>query len=360
MISGFRALKYLMAYIAPAGCLAGIVMGGYYTLLPLVFAFVLVPMAELLLIPDHSNLTQAEAELVSRDRIYDWLIWLLVPFQWVTLILFLIRIADPNVTGWEAAGMTACMGLMCGIIGINVGHELGHRSNPVEQVLAKVLLLSSLYMHFFIEHNRGHHKKVGTAEDPASARFNESLYAFWVRSVVFSYRSAWILENNRLKKLKIPVVSLQNEMIQFHIIQGGLILAIGSTWGGSALLFFLIAAFIGILLLEAVNYIEHYGLARHQRNDGSLSRVMHCHSWNSDHILGRVLLFELSRHSDHHYKASKKYQLLDHLDESPQMPTGYPGMIIMALIPPLFFKMVNPLLKQEMDRMPEITLAKYT
>jgi alkane 1-monooxygenase len=356
-MSGLRALKYSLSYIPSLGSLVGIYMGGYYTLFPLVFAFILVPLVELMVKPDPVNLSLAEAELVAKDPLYDWLIWLLVPFQWITLILFLHRIKADGVTGWEAAGMTACMGMMCGIIGINVGHELGHRSNPAEQLLAKIVLLSSLYMHFFIEHNRGHHKRVGTPDDPASARFNESLYAFWFRSVIFSYRSAWELENHRLKKSGQPILSLKNQMLQFHLIQAGLLLVIWSTLGMRSLLFFLMASLIGILLLEAVNYIEHYGLARHQRHDGSYGRTLHCHSWNSDHILGRVLLFELSRHSDHHYKASKKYPLLEHIDESPQMPAGYPGMIILALIPPLFFKVINPLLKQEMKRMPDIALA---
>lgn len=352
-----RSLKYILAYAIPGVCLAAMLWGGIFTLVPLATSFLIVPLAELFLKPDARNLSLVQAEIASHDVVYDWIIWLMVPFQWAVLLLFLHQVNDPDFGSWELAGMTVCMGILCGIIGINVGHELGHRPGQGEQLLAKLLLLSSLYMHFFIEHNRGHHKKVATPDDPASARYNESLYAFWLRSVVDSYRSAWRIENARMKKNGWPAFSFRNEMLHYQVIQLGLLAAIGFTLGVKSLLFFITASFIGILLLEAVNYIEHYGLARHQRADGTYSRTLHCHSWNSDHVLGRILLLELSRHSDHHYKASKKYQLLNHIDESPQMPTGYPGMILLALVPPLFFRVVNPVIEAEMKRIPDIALA---
>ncbi len=352
-----RWTKYLLAWLAPVGTLSGMLYGGWMTLAPLAFAFLLVPFLEVILKPDVHNLNAMEAELAGNDRMYDLLIWALVPFQWLVMLIYLHRVNDSSLQGWELTGMVLSMGLMCGIVGINVGHELGHRSSPTEQLLAKILLLSSLYMHFFIEHNRGHHKRVGTPDDPASARINESLYAFWIRSVFMGYRSAWKLENQRMLKNDWSRYSLKNEMVVFHFVQTGLLLAICCFIGFKSLVCFVIAAFIGILLLEAVNYIEHYGLARRQRSDGTYGRTQHCHSWNSDHLLGRILLFELSRHSDHHYKASKKYQLLEHIDESPQMPTGYPGMIIMALIPPVWFSVMNRRIYAEIENMPEIAVA---
>ncbi len=236
---------------------------------------------------------------------------------------------------------------MCGVFGINVGHELGHRSKKYERVFAKMLLMTSLYMHFFIEHNRGHHKHVATHADPASARYKENIYHFFIRSIVFSYLSAWKIETNRLKKKGLPVISYQNEMIVFHIIQLTLLLVIFFAFGLITTLYFIAAASIGILLLEAVNYIEHYGLTRLKTKTDQFERVKPHHSWNSDHVVGRVLLFELSRHSDHHYLASKKYQTLTHHEDSPQMPTGYPGMIITALIPPLWFYIMHPLIDKQ-------------
>ena len=281
----FHWMKYLLAYLAPVGTLMGMISGGWIVWIPIVFAFVIVPAVELIIKPDPSNLEAAEAAILARDPLFDILIWLMVPFQWLVVVLFLHRVNDPGLPPLELAGLMMGMGLMCGIIGINVGHELGHRTHQAEQFMAKLLLLSSLYMHFFIEHNRGHHKRVGTPDDPASARYNESLFSFWYRSVTGSYFSAWKIENRRLEKNGKSRFSFHNEMIVFHVIQLGLLVAIGCTLGWKSLVCFLASAGIGILLLEAVNYIEHYGLARRKKNDGSYGRTMHCHSWNSDHVL---------------------------------------------------------------------------
>jgi alkane 1-monooxygenase len=200
-------------------------------------------------------------------------------------------------------------------------------------------------MHFFIEHNRGHHKHVSTDLDPASSRYGETVYAFYGRTIFGSYRSAWQLEAERLKKKQLPFWSLKNEMLNFQLIQLILILLIGLVFGLTTLLFFIVGAFIGILLLETVNYIEHYGLRRKQKGE-SYERTMPIHSWNSNHPLGRLILLELSRHSDHHYMASRKYQILRHFDESPQMPTGYPGMLLLSLVPPLWFKVMHKRIEQ--------------
>jgi alkane 1-monooxygenase len=238
------------------------------------------------------------------------------------------------------------MGLLCGTFGINIGHELGHRIKPFEQWLAKASLMTSLYMHFFIEHNKGHHKHVATPQDPSSARYNEPVYLFYFRTIGLSYVSAWRIANQDVRKSGHVVWGIHNEMIQVHLIQVvflGLIYALTSL---TVLVYFLIAAVIGILLLETVNYIEHYGLSRQRTASGNYERAMPHHSWNSNHVLGRLMLFELSRHSDHHYLASRKYQILRHHDEAPQLPTGYPGSIILSLVPPLWFWVMNRRIKQ--------------
>lgn len=358
-MGGLRSMKYGLAFLIPIVSLWGIWNGSWYCWVPAFLAFIVVPLLELWMRPDPGNLEAAEAVMASKDKLYDLFLYLLVPLQWFILVEYLQAVNRPDLAGFELAGMSVSMGLLCGIVGINVGHELGHRSSKFENLLAKILLLSSLYMHFFIEHNRGHHKRVGTPDDPASARYGESLYVFWVRSVVMSYLSAWDLERLRLKKLNKSAWSVSNQMIHFHLVQLGWLVAVWYFFGSGGLMMFLVVALTGILLLEAVNYIEHYGLARRKREDGTYGRTLHCHSWNSDHVLGRILLFELSRHSDHHYMASKKYQLLEHVDDSPQMPTGYPGMIILALIPPLWFRVMHPLLEKEIQVMPNLEIARY-
>jgi alkane 1-monooxygenase len=196
-------------------------------------------------------------------------------------------------------------------------------------------------MHFFIEHNKGHHKKVATPQDPSSARYGESLYRFHFRSIVFSFLSAWKIAARDVRKKGKKMFSLHNQMLRFQLIQASLVVAIFLVFGLAAMLLFLLAAFQGILLLETVNYIEHYGLQRKEIAHGKWERTLPAHSWNSNHVIGRVMLFELSRHSDHHYLASRKYQVLRHHDNSPQMPTGYPGMMLLATIPPAWFHVMN-------------------
>ncbi|MEM7369118.1 MAG: alkane 1-monooxygenase [Bacteroidota bacterium] len=336
-----QTLLYLFAFLLGLVALVAFLNKGILSFLPLVYGYALIPLLELMLPPYTRNLNNLEEELIKDDQVYDWLIYLTVPFHIGLLVLFLLEIGNPDLQGWEIAGLIGSMGILCATYGINVGHELGHRTKKHERFLAKVSLLTSLYMHFYIEHNRGHHKRVSTQEDPASARYGENLYQFWGRSVWNSYWSAWDLERERLNKKALPFLSLHNEMLRFQLIQFGLLLLIGLGLGWMTMLYFILAGISGFLTLETVNYIEHYGLSRSQLPNGNYERVQPYHSWNSNHILGRLMLFELSRHSDHHYLASRKYQILRHHAEAPQMPTGYPGMMILSLVPPLWFRVMH-------------------
>jgi len=343
---GTRVFKYLSPFLLYYAAIASFLNSGFVVWLPLIYSWFLIPLIELFIKPDESNLSEAEEELAKKNIGYDLLLYLVVPFQYFALGLFLYVTSFWN-QGWiDMIGKTFVMGLLCGVMGINVGHELGHRSHKGEQLLAKILLLSSLYLHFFIEHNKGHHKRVGTREDPASARYGEMLYAFYFRTVIFSYISAWKIAGRDSRKKGNQAFSLHNEVLQFHLIQIAFIGAVFFFFGWLTTLLFLVAAVQGILLLETVNYIEHYGLQRKQIAGGKYERAMPAHSWNSNHIIGRVMLFELSRHSDHHYMASRKYQVLRHHDRSPQMPTGYPGMMLLSTIPPLWFRVMNPRIKK--------------
>ncbi len=336
----WRFLKYLMAYSVPAVVWLSFQLEEWLSFLPILYAFFIVPLLELLFSANPRNLDKMEQDLIKDDSVYDWLLYLTVPLQYGTLVYFLFTIpnAQDGLSYW---GHISAMGLMCGVIGINVGHELGHRTTKGEQRLAKLLLASSLYGHFFVEHNYGHHRNVATPEDPASARYNESLYAFWLRSIFYSYVHAWAIQKQMLRGKKLGFWSAKNEMLMLHLGQFALALSIFLGFGLSGLLAFLAAAFIGMVLLETVNYIEHYGLSRVKLNERRYENANPRHSWNSDHIMGRLLLFELSRHSDHHAHPHRKYQILEHHDESPQLPTGYPGMMLLSSIPPLWFYIMN-------------------
>ena len=337
-------------YVAPASiyllAFLSFTQSGWLVWTPMLFAWVLIPLTELLLPPDPVNMSEAEEALAKADWRYDYTLYFFVLLQFVALGYFLYAMQEPGLSSWDIAGRICSMGLLCGTFGINIGHELGHRIKPFEQWLAKASLMTSLYMHFFIEHNKGHHKHVATPQDPSSARYNEPVYLFYFRTIVFSYLSAWRIANQDARKAGYVVFGFRNEMIQVHLIQAsfvGLIFGLTST---TVLIYFLIAAVIGMLLLETVNYIEHYGLSRQRSASGNYERAMPHHSWNSNHVLGRLMLFELSRHSDHHYLASRKYQILRHHDEAPQLPTGYPGSIILSLVPPLWFWVMNRRIKQ--------------
>jgi alkane 1-monooxygenase len=265
----------------------------------------------------------------------------MVPVQYILLFYFLSSLNQEGLTYLDIAGRILTMGISCVVLGINVGHELGHRVKWYEQWMSKALLLSTLYMHFFIEHNRGHHKRVATPEDPASARYGESLYGFWFRSVFYSYISAWKIELFRLNKHGRKWWSPYNQMLHYLLISFGFCFAIYAFFDVYRLFGFIIAATIGFLFLETVNYLEHYGLQRAKLPGGKYEKVQAKHSWNSNHWIGRLFLFELTRHSDHHYKASRKYQVLRHFDDAPQLPFGYPVMIMMSMLPPLWFYVMH-------------------
>lgn len=314
---------------------------GWLCYLPAIFAFVFVPLAEFFLKPSPLNVNTAEEELIKKDPVYDIILYFFFLLHFTLLLVFLLSLREKPLSLSDFTGRIISMGILCGIFGINLAHELGHRSNKMEQLLSKALLLTSLYMHFFIEHNKGHHKRVATFEDPASARLNEPIFSFYFRTIKDSYLSAWQIANKEMQKKGLPALHWKNEMLQYQFIQFAFVLLIGFVFGWMPLLCFILSAVLGILLLECINYIEHYGLIRNEITPGKYERAMPNHSWNSDHVIGRIMLFELSRHSDHHFLASRKYQVLRHHENSPQMPTGYPGMMVLANIPPLWFRVMN-------------------
>ncbi|MEO1652695.1 MAG: alkane 1-monooxygenase [Bacteroidota bacterium] len=339
-------IKYLSAYIIPALTLLGLWAGGAWTYGAIIFTFGIIPLLDPLLPNSKVNIETNKKQIRLKNRFFDGLLYANVPLVYGILGYFLYTLHTQVMSPSEYWGNILSVGLVLGSNGINVAHELGHRSSKMENGLAKLLLLPSLYMHFIIEHNWGHHKHVATDQDPASARYNEWLYTFWFRSIGGSYLSAWKIEKTRLKKKKISFLSWRNEMLGFQIIQLAYVSLLLLLHPGMISFALLFAGLVGVLLLETINYVEHYGLRRKQLENGHYERVRPNHSWNSNFEMGRIVLYELTRHSDHHYLASKKYQVLDHHDEAPQLPWGYPTSMLLALLPPLWFLMINPKVKQ--------------
>ncbi len=343
-----KDLKYLAAYTLPISAAIGFYFKGYWSFFTPFYAFVIIPALEMLLPQDSTNVKDEERGSIKNKVIFDWFLYLNVPVVFGLLIYALWFISSHSVAISEVLGLSFSLGIVLGTNGINVAHELGHRIKTKERYLAKLLLLPSLYMHFYIEHNFGHHVNAATLEDPATAKYNQTVYSFWITSVFRQYMNAWKLQRKLLKQNKISTFSYKNDMLWYLILQAIYLVSVWYIFDLTGMLFALGAAIVGFLLLETVNYIEHYGLLRKKLPSGKYERVREIHSWNSNHVVGRIVLYELTRHSDHHYKSSKKYQMLDYHDKSPQMPYGYPTSMVMSFMPPLWFKVMNPRIPAEM------------
>lgn len=337
-------LKYLMAYIAPAAAWIGLYYRGWFSPGAIYIGFVLLPVLEFFIPGTTANEYPEHEQSRSKILFFDILLYLNIPIVYFLMWYFLQVNNTVVLTVPERLALILNMGLILGTAGINVGHELGHRPQWFNILSSILLLTPALYTHFFIEHNRGHHKQVGTPADPATARLGESFYRFWWRSVWQGYRHAWSLELHRLNQQHLPWYHITNHMWPLQAVVILYLIVIYFSFGWLGLLMAVTAGIVGFTFLELVNYIEHYGLMRHQRADGSYERVEMHHSWNSNHPLGRIFLYELTRHADHHYKSQRKYQILRHFQASPQMPWGYPASILLSLVPPLWFRLIHPIL----------------
>lgn len=247
--------------------------------------------------------------------------------------------------GWSWVGQLGwvlSVGTVMGAIGITVSHELIHKDPTLEQNAGGLLLAAVCYAGFKVEHVRGHHVHVSTPEDASSSRFGQSLYAFLPYAYKHNFLNAWKLEAERLKRRSLPALHWRNELIWWYAISALFLLGFTLALGALGALFFLGQAFIAFTLLEIVNYVEHYGLHRRKLDNGRYERTNAHHSWNSNFLLTNLFLFHLQRHSDHHAYSKRRYQVLRHFDDSPQLPNGYAGMIVLAVFPPLWRAVMDP------------------
>jgi alkane 1-monooxygenase len=259
-----------------------------------------------------------------------------------------IKIETQQYTTYELIGLGLSAGILLATNAINVAHELGHRTPYFERFMSKCLYIPCLYMHFYIEHNFGHHMNVATPNDGATAKYNQTVFSFWITSVTKQYLDAWKHQINLLSAKKNSFFSVKNDMLWYHLIQPTYLFGVFYFFSIDTMLFAIAIGVVSFLFLESINYIEHYGLRRFKTASGRYERVQPQHSWNSNFNIGRIVLYELTRHSDHHYKSSKKYQVLNSYEQSPTLPLGYPASILLSFIPPLWFKIMNPLVPKEM------------
>ncbi|HWM55490.1 MAG TPA: alkane 1-monooxygenase [Solirubrobacterales bacterium] len=309
--------------------------------------FVAFPLLDIAIGMDATNPPDSVLKWLEQDRYYRWCTYLFIPIQFAGLVFACWLWASGDLSVAESIGLAVTMGVVGGIA-INTAHELGHKRASMERWLSKVALAQTGYGHFFIEHNRGHHVRVATPEDPASSRLGESFWAFLPRTVVGSLRSAWGIERERLGRGGHSAWSWRSDILQAWAMTIVLFGTLTAVFGLVVLPYLLIQA-LGFTLLEVVNYLEHYGLLRQKREDGRYERCLPEHSWNSNNVASNVLLYHLQRHSDHHANPTRRYQALRHVDEAPQLPTGYAGMIVLAWFPPLWRRVMDPLLVEHYE-----------
>lgn len=305
------------------------------------FAFGVIPVLDTLIGDDRDNPPDAVVAQLERERYYRCIVYLATLVEYIAFFMC-VRIVGTHALAWyDYVGFALSLGAATGI-SINTAHELGHKTNRFERWLAKVTLAPVAYGHFFVEHNRGHHVRVATAEDPASARYGESFWAFLPRTVTGSIRSAWRLEKARLERLGHSPWTWRNEVLHawaMTVVVWGIAIAMA---GKAVIPFLVIQAVYGASLLEVVNYVEHYGLGRRKLPSGRYERCTTQHSWNSNHVVTNLFLYQLQRHADHHANPTRSYQALRHFDDSPQLPAGYATMILFAYVPPLWYRVMNP------------------
>ena len=312
--------------------------------------FVLLPLLDLRFGPDGQNPPEEVIERLENDKYYRYCTYAFIPFQFASVVFGAYLFAADHLgwlgyggaLGWVGkVGVALSVGVLGGV-GINTAHEMGHKKDALERWLSKVTLAQTFYGHFFIEHNRGHHVRVATPEDPASARMGESLWAFLPRSIWGSVRSSWRLEAERMRRLDRSVFNIRNDVLNAWLMSVALWGALLAVLGWTLIPFIVVQAIVGFGLLEAVNYLEHYGLLRQRTARGRYERCGPEHSWNSDHIVTNVFLYHLQRHSDHHANPTRRYQTLRSFDGAPNLPSGYASMILLTLVPPLWRRVMDP------------------
>jgi alkane 1-monooxygenase len=305
-----------------------------------IWVLIIIPILDAVFGTDRSNPPDWAVEPLAEDRYYRWCTYLYLPLQYAGLVFACWIVTTREMSAIDQLGFALTVGTVAGVA-INTAHELGHKKPKAERWLSRIALAQSGYGHFYVEHNRGHHTRVATPEDPASSRLGESFWAFLPRTVIGSVRSARELEARRLRHQGKRVVGPENDVLTAWAMSAVLFTGLTVAFGPKIIPFLVVQAVFGFSLLEVVNYLEHYGLLRQQKADGRYERCTPAHSWNSNHVASNVLLYQLERHSDHHAHPTRRYQALRHFEESPQLPSGYGLMLGLAYFPPLWRRVMD-------------------
>ncbi|MGH8529746.1 MAG: fatty acid desaturase [Nevskiales bacterium] len=345
-VDGKRFLWLLSPFVPVIGLIVlglyqwsdtGLLLWGVFILL-----YGIIPLLDWLVGVDRTNPPESAVAHLENDLYYRAIVYAYLPAQFAVTVWAAWIAVNGGLAAWELVGLIFSVGAVNGIA-INTAHELGHKKGAFERFLGKLTLAPVAYGHFYVEHNKGHHKNVATPDDPASSKMGETFWAFLPRTMIGSAKSAWNIEQERLARNGKSVWSLDNDNLQAWAMTVVLFGGLAAWLGVGALPFLLAQAFFGASLLEVINYIEHYGLVRQKEPSGRWERCTPAHSWNSNHIVTNLFLYQLQRHSDHHANPTRRFQALRHFDDSPQLPSGYASMLIPAYIPWLWFRQMDPL-----------------
>ncbi|WP_291354451.1 alkane 1-monooxygenase [Acinetobacter sp. UBA3106] len=301
---------------------------------------VIIPTVDAIVGNDSNNPDDEEIKSLVADPYYDWIVKLFIPLQMAANLFAGYVVSRKETSFLDQILLGISMGAINGV-GVNTAHELSHRPHKKDHYLAHATLTPLFYNHFRVEHPYGHHKRAATPEDPASSKMGETFYEFWPRTVFGGIKSAVEIEKNRLKRKGLSFFSKENELFQGWAMSAGFHATMVKLFGKDVIPYLATQAFYGISLFEIINYIEHYGLMRDKKPDGSYARTMPEHSWNNNNITTNLFLYQLQRHSDHHAYPTRPFQALRHFDEAPELPSGYATMLLPALIPSLWFKMMD-------------------
>jgi alkane 1-monooxygenase len=336
-------LPYLSSFLVAIAMALGLGHGASWPFSVVVAVFAAITVADLL--EGGSSVTADEAGGASAAQGPFWrlAIWLWVPAQAAIIVCGIRAATAQPLTLLQFLRIAVAVGMITGMLGTPVAHELMHRRSFLQRGMAEFLMALSSYSHFCVEHVRGHHLHVATPGDGATARLGESLYAFYLRAVASGWASAWKIEARRQLRLGRSVLDIRNGVVRGLLISGAFYGAAAFFAGPAGLGFFALQSLVAVLVLETVNYVQHYGLRRRQGDDGLYERVGPMHAWNAEPRVSNAFLLNLGRHSDHHCCSREPFIGLKRCSAAPTLPTGIPGMCMLAVLPPLWFQVMDPL-----------------
>jgi alkane 1-monooxygenase len=309
--------------------------------IPIICIYVIIPLLDFVFSVDQSNPPEESVPALEKNAYYRWVTYLMLPIHFFSLYYVLNFIVHNDLALWIIALLIYTLGVFGGLA-VNLGHELGHKKNRMDKNFAKLALASAGYGHFNIEHNAGHHRDVATPEDSASSKYGENIYQFALREIPGGVKRAWRIEKSRLKCKGQSFWSVDNQILHSYALTIIIYTLLTYALGWLALIILLLHAPIVWWQLTSANYIEHYGLLRQKESNGKYEKCLPKHSWNSNHLVSNLVLFHLQRHSDHHANPARHYQSLRDFPEAPQLPAGYMGMFVLAFIPSLWRKVMDP------------------